>query len=112
MRNTESSNDILPDKPLNIHISDISQRFSFDLFGEIVCVNKQILFTSYRFRERTYNIQAPLGKRPKAGKRIKNSSRLMNVWCKSLTLITFFNIFLCFLQYAKPLVSLSNGLVR
>ena len=39
MGNPESSNDILPEKPLDIHISDISQRFSFDPFGEIVCVD-------------------------------------------------------------------------
>ena len=39
MGNPELSNDILPDKPLDIHISDISQRFSFDLFGEIVCAD-------------------------------------------------------------------------
>ena len=36
IRNTESSNDILLDKPLDIHNSDISQRFSYDPFGEIV----------------------------------------------------------------------------
>ena len=79
MRNTESSNDILPDKPLDIHISDISQWFSFDPFREIVYANQQILFTSYYFREMTYNIQAPLGERPRAKKKIKNSSKLMNV---------------------------------
>ena len=37
--NTESSNDVLPDKPLDIYISDISQRFSFDPFDEIVCAD-------------------------------------------------------------------------
>ena len=43
MRNTELSNDILPDKPLDIHISNISQRFSFNPFGEIVYADQQIL---------------------------------------------------------------------
>ena len=112
MRNTELSNDILPDKPLDIHTSDVSQRFSFNPFSEIVYADQQILFTSYCFREMTYNIQALLGKRPRAKKRIKNSFRLMNVWRKSLTLITFFNIFLCFLLHARPPVSLSNGSMR
>ena len=80
MRNPESSNDILPNKSLDIHIFDISQRFNFDPFGEIVRADQQILFTSYCLREKTYNIQAPLGKGPRARKKIKNSSRLMNVW--------------------------------
>ena len=68
-----------------------------------------MLFISYCFRERTYNIQTTLSKRPRAGKRIENSSRLVNVWRESLTLITFPNIFLCFLLHAWPPVSLSNS---
>ena len=40
MRDLESSNDILPDKPFDIHISDISQRFGFDPLGEIICVDQ------------------------------------------------------------------------
>ena len=39
MGDPESSNDILPDKSLDIHISDSSQRFSFNPFGEIVCAD-------------------------------------------------------------------------
>ena len=36
MRNPESSNNTLPDKPFDIYILDISQRFSFDPLGEII----------------------------------------------------------------------------
>ena len=112
MRNLESSNNTLPDKPFDIYIPDISQRFSFDPFAEIICPNEQILFISYCFRERTYNIQSSLNKRPRAGKRIKNFSRLVNVWRESLTLITFPNIFLCLFLLVWPPVSLGNGLMR
>ena len=46
IRNPEPSNDILPDKFFDIYISDISQRFSFDPLGKIICADQQILFVS------------------------------------------------------------------
>ena len=36
MRDPKSSNDVLPDILLSIHILDVSQRLGFDPFGEIV----------------------------------------------------------------------------
>ena len=36
----KSSNDVLPDKLLGIHIPDIGQGLGFDPFGEIVCANQ------------------------------------------------------------------------
>ena len=112
MGNPESSYDILPDESFDIYISNISQRFSFDPLGKRICADQQVLFVSECFRERTYNIKTPLSKRPRAGKRIKNSSRLVNVWSESLTLVTFSNIFLRFFLHAWPPISLSNGPVR
>ena len=112
MRNPESSNNTLPDKPFDIYIPDISQRFSFDPFAEIICPNEQILFISFCFGETIYNIQTSLSKRPRGGKRIENSSRLVNALRKSLTLITFPNIFLCLFLHVWPPVLLSNGPVR
>ena len=93
-------------------IMTIPLRFSFDPLGKIICADEQILFVSQCFRERTYNIQTPLSKRPRAGKRIKNSPRLVNVWSESLTLVIFSNIFLRFFLHAWPPVSLGNGPVR
>ena len=112
MGNPELSYDILPDEYFDIYISDISQRFGLDPLGNIICADQQVLFVSKCFRERTYNVQAPLSKRPKAGKRIEIFSMLVNVWSESLTLITFSGIFLRFFLHAWPLVSLSNGSVR
>ena len=109
MGNPKYSYDILPDESFDIYISDISQRFSFDPLSKIICADQQVLFVSKCFKERTYNIQTPLSKRPRAGKRIKNSSRLVNVWSESLTLVTFFNIFLRFFLHAYPPISLRNG---
>ena len=40
MRDPKSSNDVLLDKLFGIHIPDVSQRFGFDPFGEIVCVDQ------------------------------------------------------------------------
>ena len=109
MGNPEYSYDILPDESFDVYISDISQRFSFDPLSKIICADQQVLFVSKCFKERTYNIQTPLRKRPRAGKRIKNSSRLVNIWSESLTLVTFFNIFLRFFLHAYPPISLRNG---
>ena len=36
MRNSKSSNNTLPDKPFDLYIPDICQRFSFDPLGEII----------------------------------------------------------------------------
>ena len=44
--NPESSNDILLDKSVDIYISDISQRFSFDPLSKIIHADQQILFVS------------------------------------------------------------------
>ena len=39
-RNPESSNNTLPDKPFDIYIPDISQRFKFDPLGEIISADQ------------------------------------------------------------------------
>ena len=49
-----------------------------------------------------YNIQTPLSKRPRTRQRIKNPSRLVNVWDKFLALITLLHVLLCFLLYIWP----------
>ena len=40
MRDPKSSNNVLPDKFLSIHIPDVGQGLGFDLFGEIVCTDQ------------------------------------------------------------------------
>ena len=40
MRDPKSSNDVLPDKCLSIHIPDVGQWLGFVLFGEIVCADQ------------------------------------------------------------------------
>ena len=39
MRYFEVGDNVLPDKLLYVHISDIRQRLSFNPFGEIVCAD-------------------------------------------------------------------------
>ena len=39
MRDSKSSNDVLPDEFLCIHVLDVGQGLGFDPFGEIVCAN-------------------------------------------------------------------------
>ena len=65
MRYPKASDNVLPEKLLYIHISDIRQRLSFNPFGEIVCADQQILLVSRCFRKGANNIQAPLCKGPR-----------------------------------------------
>ena len=74
MRDSKTSDNILPNKFLSIRISDICQNFSFNPLGKVICTNQQISFIPCRFRERTYNVQSPLSKRPRAGQWVKDSS--------------------------------------
>ena len=52
----KSSNDVLPDKLLDIHIPDIGQGLGFDPFSEIVCADQQIPLISCRIRKKAYNV--------------------------------------------------------
>ena len=70
MRYFKASDDVLLEKFLYIHISDVRQRLCFNPFGEIVCADQQIFLVSRCFRKWANNIQAPLCKRPRTGKGI------------------------------------------
>ena len=111
-RDSKPSDNIFPNKSLGIHIPNICQWFNFNPFGEVIHANQQIPFIPCCLRERTYNVQAPLSERPRAGQRIKNSSWLMNVGCKSLALVTLLHILLCFPLHIWPPIALSEGPVR
>ena len=72
------SDNIFLDKSLCIHVPDICQWFSFNPLGEVVCVDQQPSPIPCCLRERPYNIQAPLSKRPRVGQRIKD--KCVMVW--------------------------------
>ena len=112
MRDPESGKNVFANKLLGIHISDICQRFSFNLFSKIISADQQITFVPDCFGERANYIYAPLSEWPGAGQGVKNSSRLVHVWCKFLTLITLLHIFLCFFLHIWPPVALSDDSVR
>ena len=61
-RDSKPSDNIFSNKSL-----DICQWFSFNSFGEVIHANQQIPLIPCCLRERTYNVQAPLSKRPRAG---------------------------------------------
>ena len=111
-RDSKLSNNIFPNKSLGIHIPNICQWFNFNPFGEVIRANQQIPLIPCCLREMTYNVQAPLSERPRTGQRIKNSSQLMNVGCKSLALVTLLRILLCFPLHIWPPIALSEGPVR
>ena len=74
LRYSEAGDNVLPDKLLYVHISDIHQRLSFNPFGEIVYANQQIFLVSCCFRKWDNNIQALLCKRPRIGEGIQKFS--------------------------------------
>ena len=80
MRYSKAGDNVLPEKFLYVHISNIRQRLSFNPFGEIVCADQQIFLVSLYFRKWANNIQALLRKRPRTGEGIQESSWLMCVW--------------------------------
>ena len=112
IRDSKPSDNILPNESLGIHIPDICQWFSFNSLGEIICVNQQISFIPCCLREKANNVQALLSKRPRVEQRIKDSSGLMNVWCKCLSLVTLLHIFLCFFLHIWLPMALSEDPVR
>ena len=67
MRDSKPSDNIFPNKSLGIHIPDICQWFSFNPLGKVIRADQQILLIPYCLRERTYNVQVLLSKRPRAG---------------------------------------------
>ena len=70
MRYSEASDNVLLEKLLYVHISNICQRLNFNPFGEIICADQQIFLVSYCFRKWVNNIQDPLCKRPRIGEGI------------------------------------------
>ena len=66
-RDPEPGDNVFSDKLFGISISDIHQGLGFNLFGQIVRADQQISFVPCCFREKADNIQAPLGKWPRAG---------------------------------------------
>ena len=72
MRDSELGNNVSPDEPFGIHISDICYGFGFNPFSEVISVNEQIYFVPYCFGKWPYDIQAPLGKRPRVGQWIED----------------------------------------
>ena len=109
MGDSKLSDNVFPNKSLSIHIPDVCKWFSFNPLCEIICTNQQIPLIPCCLWEWTYNIQAPLCEKPRTGQRIKNSSRLVNVWGKPLTLVTLLCIVLCFFLHLRPLVALCKS---
>ena len=112
MRDSKLSDNILPNKFHSICIFDICQRFDFNPLCKVIYIDQQISFIPCRFRERTYNVQFLLRKRPRARQWIKEPSCLMNVWCLTLALVILLHIFLCFLLHIWPSIALCEGPVR
>ena len=79
MRDPKSGDNIFLNKSLGIHVFDICHWFSFKPLGEVICADQQPSLIPCYLRERPYNIQALLSKKPRAGQMIEVAPQLMNV---------------------------------
>ena len=107
--NPKSCNNVSPNKLLHVYVFDVRQGLSFNPLSEVVCADQQVLLVSYGFRKRVDNVWPPLGKRPRARERVKNSSWLVDIWSISLTLIALPNVLLRFILHIWPPISLCDG---
>ena len=110
VRSSEVRNNVFLNEFLGIHVPDAGQRFSLYPLGEIVGADYYVSLIP--FRKRTDNIKTPLSKRPRAGVGVKDSSRLVDIWGKSLALITLLRIFLGLSLHIRPPISLGECPVR
>ena len=113
MGDPESSDNIFfKQTSWHIHIPDIRQWFNFNPLGEVIRADQQPSLIPCCPRKRSYNIQALLSKRPRAKQRIEDNSWLMNIWGKSLILVTLLYVLLYFLLHIRPPIYLSEGFIR
>ena len=112
MRDPKPSDNIFTNKSLGIYVPDICQWFNFNPLAEVIHANQQSSLIPCCLRERPYNIQAPLSKKPRAGQRIKDTPWLIDVWGKSLALVTLLHIFLHVLLHVRPPISLGESFMR
>ena len=109
MWDSKTCDDISPDKPLSIHVSNISKWLSFYPLGKIICPNKEPSLVPYSLGKWFHYIQTPLSKWPRVGKWIQDSPWLMNIWSISLTLVTPLRIILGGFLHARAPISLGEG---
>ena len=109
MWDSKLGDNIPPDKPLSIHIPDVSKWLSFHPLGKIVRPDKEPPLVPYSSGKWPYYIQTLLSKWPRAGKWIQDSPWLMNIWGISLTLVTLPHIVLRSFLHARPPISLGEG---
>ena len=62
VQDPESRNDVSPNKPLHILISNVGKRLSFYIFGEVVSRDEKVPPISYSIGERTNDIQSHCAK--------------------------------------------------
>ena len=112
MRNPKPSDNVLPHKPLGIHIPNVCQWLNFNPLREVINADQMPSHIFRCLREGSYNVQAPLIKRLGTRQRIKNAPWLMNVGSESLILVTLFHVFLHFSLHIRPPKSLRKGTMR
>ena len=106
MGNPESGNNVPPNEPLCIHISNIRKWLGFNPHFEVVSPDKKPSSVYSSSRKWSHNVQAPLDKWPRTREWIQNPSRLMNIRGVPLTLIILINVILGSFLHTWPPISL------
>lgn len=94
MRNPKSGDNVPPNEPLYIHVSNVRKGLGLHPFCEVINSNEKPFLVSSSFGKLSHYVQIPLGKQPKTKEWIQDPSGLMNIGSVPLTLITLFNVIL------------------
>ena len=107
----EPRQDVLPDKLLGVVLCDLGQWFGLDPFGEVICAYEKVPPIVLCCWQWTYDIQSPLGKRPRAGEWRKVIRGSMDNWRVFLALLAISHIYLGILLHIRPPVPLGDCVV-
>ena len=106
LRDSESTNDILPHKLGNVFVFDVSISFYLYPFAEVVGGHEQEFFLSGRGRQGANYVHFSLPEQPRACDRIEGLIGHVRYGSIPLAPITSFGIILGALSHGRPIISL------
>ena len=106
LRDSKPTNDVLPNEFRDIFVLDISIRFYFYPFTEVICGNEQEFHLGSCDGQGSHYVHPPLCKRPRAGYQLQRFSWHMWDGCMSLAFVTFLNISRRILLHSRLIVPL------
>ena len=104
LRDSKSANDVLPNEFGDIFVLNVSIRFYFYPFTEVVYGNEQEFLLGSCKRQGSHYVQPPLRKRPRAGYRLQCFIWHMRYGCLPLAFVTLLDISRRIFLHSGPIV--------